>query len=75
MLNMYAYTVRDMILSSLWQSAGQTTPPPTTIDQVNTYPTYNNAKIFYNNDQENFPIIAPRDFRDKPKPISQAPSN
>ena len=73
MFNMYDY--RDMMLSSLWQSAGLTTPPPATIDQVNTYPTFNNAKIFYNNGQENFPIMAPRDFSDRPKPVSQAPSN
>ena len=70
MLNMYDY--RDMILSSMWQSAGLTTPPPATIDQVNTYPTYNNAKIYNINGQENFPIMSPRDFFDKPKQVSQA---
>ena len=70
MLNMYDY--RDMILSSMWQSAGLTTPPPASIDQVNTYPTYNNARIYIINGQENFPIMSPRDFFDKPKQVSQA---
>ena len=56
----------------MWQSAGLTTPPPATIDQVNTYPTYNNAKFYNINGQENFPIMSPRDFFDKPKQVSQA---
>ena len=38
-------------------------------------PHLQNTKFFYNNGQENFPIMALQDFRDKPKQVSQASSN
>ena len=78
---MYSYD--DMMLSSMYRASDPTTPSPASIDQVNSYPTYNNPRIFNINGydsrifningygQENFSMMSPRDFFEKPKHLNQ----